>query len=118
MSHDHRPFGTVLTAMITPFAKDGSVDVEGAGKLAEITLENILKASGLKNGLDFSMQYNLSGEHNNKLRPDAVIFLPSNNIMIIDAKASKFLIDECDSGIIDKVMDKIDNIAKFNKDNI
>ena len=35
MSHDHRPFGTVLTAMITPFAKDGSVDVEGAGKLAE-----------------------------------------------------------------------------------
>ncbi|MDP5107493.1 MAG: dihydrodipicolinate synthase family protein, partial [Candidatus Nanopelagicales bacterium] len=35
MSNDNRPFGTVLTAMITPFAKDGSVDVEGAAKLAE-----------------------------------------------------------------------------------
>ncbi len=35
MSNNHRPFGTVLTAMITPFAKDGSVDVDGAGTLAE-----------------------------------------------------------------------------------
>ena len=35
MSNNHRPFGTVLTAMITPFAKDGSVDIDGAGKLAE-----------------------------------------------------------------------------------
>jgi len=35
MSHDHRPFGTVLTAMITPFTKDDKVDVEGAAILAE-----------------------------------------------------------------------------------
>ena len=77
--------------------KNSLLSPSGAGKLAEITLENILKASGLKNGLDFSMQYNLSGENNNKLRPDAVIFLPSNNIMIIDAKASKFLIDESEN---------------------
>ena len=77
--------------------KNSLLSPSGAGKLAEITLENILKASGLKNGLDFSMQYNLSDENNNKLRPDAVIFLPSNNIMIIDAKASKFLIDESEN---------------------
>ena len=77
--------------------KNSLLSPSGAGKLAEMTLENILKASGLKNGLDFSMQYNLSGENNNKLRPDAVIFLPSNNIMIIDAKASKFLIDESEN---------------------
>lgn len=69
----------------------------GAGKLAEITLENILKASGLKNGLDFLTQYNFTNEDNNKLRPDAVIFLPGDNIMVIDAKASKFLIDEPDN---------------------
>ena len=74
--------------------KNSLLSPSGAGKLAEITLENILKASGLKNGLDFSMQYNLHTENNNTLRPDAVIFLPSDNIMIIDAKASKFLIDE------------------------
>ncbi len=77
--------------------KNSLLSPSGAGKLAEITLENILKASGLKNGLDFSMQYNLNAENNSKLRPDAVIFLPSDNIMIIDAKASKFLIDESEN---------------------
>lgn len=69
----------------------------GAGKLAEITLENILKTSGLKNGLDFLTQYNFTTESNSKLRPDAVIFLPSDNVMVIDAKASKFLIEESEN---------------------
>jgi DNA recombination protein RmuC len=63
----------------------------GAGKLAEITLENILKSSGLRASLDFSMQHTLLGRAEEKLRPDAVIFLPSNNLMVVDAKASKFL---------------------------
>src|SRR5919107_620997 len=34
MTHDPRPFGRLLTAMVTPFARDGSLDVEGAQKLA------------------------------------------------------------------------------------
>ncbi|MES2215395.1 MAG: DNA recombination protein RmuC [Pseudomonadota bacterium] len=63
----------------------------GAGKLAEITLENILKSSGLRSSLDFSMQHTLTGRGEEKFRPDAIIFLPSNNLMVIDAKASKFL---------------------------
>src|SRR5687767_9649604 len=29
-----RPFGRLLTAMVTPFAADGSVDVDGAARLA------------------------------------------------------------------------------------
>lgn len=64
----------------------------GAGKLAEITLENILKSSGLKSGMDFTMQHNLSNE-DGRQRPDSVIFLPSSNLMVIDAKASKFLVE-------------------------
>ena len=35
MTNKNRPFGTVLTAMITPFNKDGNVDIDGAAKLAE-----------------------------------------------------------------------------------
>jgi 4-hydroxy-tetrahydrodipicolinate synthase len=31
MTHDPRPFGRLLTAMVTPFAPDGSLDVEGVG---------------------------------------------------------------------------------------
>jgi len=35
MTHDHpRPFGRLLSAMVTPFAPDGSLDVDGAAKLA------------------------------------------------------------------------------------
>ncbi|MEU3455418.1 4-hydroxy-tetrahydrodipicolinate synthase [Micromonospora sp. NPDC006766] len=43
MTHDHpaapdrdasRPFGRLITAMVTPFTTDGSVDLDGAGRLA------------------------------------------------------------------------------------
>jgi 4-hydroxy-tetrahydrodipicolinate synthase len=34
MTHDARPFGRLLTAMVTPFASDGSLDVDGVQKLA------------------------------------------------------------------------------------
>jgi 4-hydroxy-tetrahydrodipicolinate synthase len=35
MTHDHaRPFGRLLSAMVTPFAPDGSLDVDGAARLA------------------------------------------------------------------------------------
>ncbi|HJD55432.1 MAG TPA: DNA recombination protein RmuC [Rickettsia endosymbiont of Pyrocoelia pectoralis] len=69
----------------------------GAGLLAEITLENILKSSGLRPNLDFVIQYGLTTTESNKLRPDALIFLPSGNLMVIDSKASKFLVDEQDN---------------------
>jgi DNA recombination protein RmuC len=75
--------------------KNSLLSPSGAGALAEITLENILKASGLKSNLDFHLQYNVSDEiEKSVLRPDAVIFLPSNRLMIIDSKASKFLVDQ------------------------
>jgi 4-hydroxy-tetrahydrodipicolinate synthase len=34
MTHDPRPFGRLLTAMVTPFAQDGSLDVNGVRRLA------------------------------------------------------------------------------------
>jgi len=63
----------------------------GAGNLAEITLENILKASGLHPNRDFIMQYSFStiSQDKSTLRPDAVVFLPNDNIMIVDSKFSK-----------------------------
>ncbi|MCC8418162.1 MAG: DNA recombination protein RmuC [Rickettsia endosymbiont of Glossina mortisans submortisans] len=77
----------------------------GAGLLAEITLDNILKSSGLRPNLDFIMQYGLTTTDSGKLRPDALIFLPSGNLMVIDSKASKFLVDEQDnSGNLSKTM--------------
>ncbi len=73
----------VKRALLTP---------SGAGSLAEITLENILKASGLEHQRDYIMQYSMhtKSDMNKSYRPDAVVFLPGDNMMIIDSKASKF----------------------------
>ncbi len=100
----HQEFEKILV-MVSTLSKEvdqskSTVDVikksllspSGAGKLAEITLENILKTSGLKQNVDFMMQHNLSNE-DGRQRPDALIFLPSDNLMVVDAKASKFLVE-------------------------
>ena len=34
-----RPFGRLLTAMVTPFRPDGSLDVDGAGRLASYLVD-------------------------------------------------------------------------------
>lgn len=70
----------------------------GAGNLAEITLENILKSSGLQNNRDFVMQYSFTTNSTEKsiLRPDAVVFLPGDNVMIIDSKSSKYFTEIAD----------------------
>ncbi|HLI22618.1 MAG TPA: DNA recombination protein RmuC, partial [Stellaceae bacterium] len=65
----------------------------GAGALAEIGLANTLKAFGLEQGRDFQLQFTTQDEEGRRLRPDAVVFLPSNGVMVIDSKASKFLLD-------------------------
>lgn len=64
----------------------------GAGYFGEIGLENSLKNLGLEPGCDFIMQYSISSGAGG-LRPDAVIFLPQDRVMVVDSKASKFLIE-------------------------
>ncbi len=65
-----------------------------AGQFAEIGLENQLKNFGLQADLDFSMQHTIGGEYGeSNLRPDAVVFLPGDSVMVIDSKASKFLLE-------------------------
>jgi DNA recombination protein RmuC len=77
--------------------KNSLLSPAGAGFLSEITLENILKASGLEQGRDFIMQYSFNqGPASGLLRPDAIVFLPSNNLLIIDSKASKYFIELAD----------------------
>ncbi len=66
-----------------------------ASNLTEITLSNILIKSGLTPELDFKLQPTIiKGEKS--YRPDAIVFLPNSEFIIIDAKASKFFIEESD----------------------
>ncbi len=65
----------------------------GAGQIAEIGLANTLKSFGLELGRDFVLQQTTQDEDGRRLRPDAVVFLPGNSVLVIDCKASKFLLD-------------------------
>jgi DNA recombination protein RmuC len=66
----------------------------GAGELAEIGLANTLAGFGLELGRDFLLQHVTEDEETGRrLRPDAVVFLPGNSALVIDCKASKFLLE-------------------------
>ncbi len=70
---------------------------QGAGALTEITLGNLLKNSGLIEGVDYDLQYSVVSEEGDRLRPDAIIYLPNDSVMVIDCKSSKFFIDDEES---------------------
>jgi DNA recombination protein RmuC len=65
-----------------------------AGAMSEIVLANTLKSFGLEEGRDYLLQQSAENEETgNRLRPDAVVFLPGDKLLVIDCKASKFLLD-------------------------
>jgi DNA recombination protein RmuC len=74
-----------------------------AGRTAEITLENILKNSGLKEKADLNsagdyvLQSHFSGISSDlnqeAKRPDVILFCPNDQIIIIDSKSSPHFLD-------------------------
>jgi DNA recombination protein RmuC len=65
----------------------------GAGHFAEVGLANTLKSFGLMIERDFILQVTLSDGESQRKRPDALVFLPADSVLVIDAKASKFLLE-------------------------
>jgi len=64
----------------------------GAGYFAEVGLSNTLTSFGLIQERDFLLQVTLQDEGGRK-RPDALVFLPGDAVLVIDSKASKYLLD-------------------------
>jgi DNA recombination protein RmuC len=83
--------------------KQALLNPGASGRTAEITLENILKNSGLKEKQDlqeigdYVLQSHFSGVVTNldqeSKRPDAILFLPNNQIVIIDSKTSSHFLE-------------------------
>lgn len=57
------------------------------GNWGELVLENVLDRSGLELGKDFKREVSFNTEEG-KQRPDAIVYLPQNKHLIIDAKVS------------------------------
>jgi len=66
----------------------------GAGQLAEVGLANTLQSFGLEIGRDYVLQQTtVDQETGRRLRPDAIVFLPTDTVVVIDCKASKFMVE-------------------------
>jgi len=57
------------------------------GNWGELMLENVLESSGLRKGIDYQREVSLQGE-SGRQRPDAIVYLPQNKHIVIDAKTS------------------------------
>ncbi|MCH8550918.1 MAG: DNA recombination protein RmuC [Natronospirillum sp.] len=58
------------------------------GNWGEMLLERILEESGLRKGHEYDVQFSAKGEHGQRLQPDAIIHLPDEKDIIVDAKVS------------------------------
>nr|WP_299380407.1 DNA recombination protein RmuC [uncultured Halomonas sp.] len=57
------------------------------GNWGELMLENVLDGSGLRLGTDYKREVSFNTEEGRR-RPDAIVYLPQNKHLIIDAKTS------------------------------
>jgi DNA recombination protein RmuC len=58
------------------------------GDWGELVLERILETAGLTEGREYDLQVNHVDEDGGRKRPDALVYLPSNRVVIVDAKCS------------------------------
>lgn len=58
------------------------------GNWGELVLARLLESSGLQQDRDFELQVSAAGDEGRRFQPDAVVLLPENRCIIIDAKMS------------------------------
>lgn len=80
-----------LNQRITTEAHELSTALRGQKKLqgnwGELVLENVLDRSGLQQGRDYQREVSINTEQGRQ-RPDAIVYLPQDKHLIIDAKVS------------------------------
>lgn len=83
---------TDLNQTVTQKTADLTNALKGSNKFqgnwGEIILERVLESSGLVKDREYKTQFVTKNQHEETIKPDAVIFLPENKNIIIDSKVS------------------------------
>jgi len=94
-------------------------DSKAQGNWGELVLERVLEKSGLQKGITYELEKSFATnqvEGKTRLRPDAIIHLPDNRKMIVDAKVSLTAYERYTQDIDGaKEMALKDHIASINK---
>lgn len=70
-------------------------DNKQQGNWGEMVLEKILERSGLKENEEYRLEVTTTNSAGEKIRPDAVIFLPDSKHIIVDSKVSLSAYNSC-----------------------
>jgi DNA recombination protein RmuC len=63
-------------------------DSKTQGDWGELVLERVLETAGLTEGREYDLQVSHVDEDGGRKRPDALVYLPANRVVIVDAKCS------------------------------
>lgn len=83
-----KDMSTQLSEEATQLTQALKGDNKQQGNWGEIMLERILSGSGLRHGEEYILQAHSTTTDGRRVQPDAVIYLPENKHIIIDAKVS------------------------------
>jgi len=81
-------------------------DNKKQGNWGEVILEKVLERSGLVKGQEYLTQFSTNNSEGNRIQPDAVIKLPDDKHIIVDAKVSLIAYEACVNATTDEDRDK------------
>ncbi len=65
-----------------------TADSKAQGDWGELVLERVLETAGLTEGREYDLQVDHVGDDGAHRRPDALVYLPGNRAIVVDAKCS------------------------------
>jgi DNA recombination protein RmuC len=77
-----------LHADAESLARALTTDTRVQGAFGEVVLERVLETAGLTRGRDYDLQVTCTDAQGARRRPDAVVYLPGDRALVVDAKCS------------------------------